>query len=150
MTNEIIEVMARVFPGYERFKVDSVTPAITGGDRLSFMIVCNEEAKQSFLEAEDIFAEIFLDAADSPRGNGLDLNMRFEFTFPLYKLQFFAVIKGENRGQQLSLAKILQEVDMFILWLVDENKSLINVLQVPWDIEKQADTVDKVLKGRQY
>lgn len=144
---DLVEIMGKVFPGYEEFKPDSVTPAITGGDRLSFMIVCNDEAKKSFQETEDIFSQLFLDTTDGTKGFGLDLNLRFEFTFPAFKLQFFAVIEGKNVCQQHSFAKLLQEVDRFIIWLVDEEKSIINVLQVAWDIGEQSEIVEKVLDG---
>ncbi len=51
-TNEdrqIKELMAQVFPGYDDFGVDSVTPSITGEEPVvSFMVVCNEEAAGIF------------------------------------------------------------------------------------------------------
>ncbi|KUO58308.1 MAG: hypothetical protein APF84_05615 [Gracilibacter sp. BRH_c7a] len=145
--NELEELMSRVFPGYEEFQLDSVTPAITGENKLSFMIVCNDEAKSTFLEAEEIYIQVFLSTEESLAGQGLNLNLRFEVTFPLFKLQFFATIEGENTRQQKVLASLLTQVDQFIVWVVDEDKSIVKILQAAWDMEGQSEILEKVLQS---
>lgn len=144
--NELAELMSRIFPGHEEFQVDSVTPAITGENRLSFMIVCNEEAKEAFLETEEIYAQVFLSSEKNMRGHGLDLSLRFDFTFPLFELQFFATIEGDNARQQKVFADLLTEVEQFFVWVVDEDKSILKILQVTWDNKGQSEIIDKILK----
>ncbi len=144
---ELSELMSLIFPGHEGFLLDSVTPAITGEDRLSFMIVCNDEAKEAFLEIEEIYAQVFLSAEENIRGKGLNLNLRFNFTFPVFELQFFATVDGDNSKQQKVFAELLTKVEQFIVWIVDEDKSILKILQVSWDKDRQLEKIDKILSG---
>lgn len=133
---QLKDLMAQVFPGYEDFFIDSVIPSVTGESPVvSFMIVCNEEASQDFRDNEDISAEVVASIAENRRGMGKDLALRVEFSFPVFSLQFFATIEGENSKQQREFARILTEIDYFIIWLVDNEKNLLKVLQVEWDKE---------------
>lgn len=127
-------LMAQVFPGYEAFGIDSVTPSITGGGAIvSFLIVCNEEASCEFRKNEELAVEVVASLEDSLRSKGKDLNLRFEFSFPLFSLQFFTTVEAENAAQQRNFAHILTEIDSFVIWLVDKDKNLLKVLQVKWD-----------------
>ena len=144
---ELGELMSRIFPGHEEFLIDSVTPAITSGNRLSFMIVCNDDAKGAFLETEEIYAQVFLSAEENMRGQGFDLNLRFEFTFPVFELQFFATIEVDNTRQQKVFVDLLTKVEQFIVWVVDKDKSILKILQVAWDAEGQLEIINKILNG---
>lgn len=143
--NELGELMSRIFPGYEEFQLDSVTPAITGENRLSFMIVCNDDAKEAFLDTEEIYAQVFLSTEEDLGREGSDLNLKFEFTFPLFKLQFFATIEGDNARQQKVFTDLLTKVEQFIIWVVDKDKGILKILQVAWDAEGQSQIIDKIL-----
>lgn len=144
---ELGELMSLIFPGYEEFQLDSVTPAITGENRLSFMIVCNDDAKEAFLETEEIFAQVFLSAEEDLGRQGFDLNLKFEFTFPLFELQFFATIEGDNARQQKAFTDLLTKVEQFIIWVVDKDKNIVKILQVAWDAEGQSQIIDKILNS---
>lgn len=143
--NTLIELMSRVFPGYEEYPLDSVTPSITGNNRLSFLVVCNDEAAKSFSETGEIYVQLYLSTGDNKKGRGKDLYLRLEFSFPLYQLQFFAVVEGDNFVQQQNFARVLAETDQFIIWLVDQEKQLLNVLQAPWDKSGQQEVLAEIL-----
>lgn len=143
--NMLIELMSRVFPGYKEYPLDSVTPSITGNNRVSFLVVCNEEAVRSFSETEEIYAQLFLSNEDNRKGQGKDLHLRLEFSFPLYQLQFFAAIECDNSAQQKNFARVLAGVDQFIIWLVDQEKNLLKVLQAAWDKSGQQEVLAEIL-----
>lgn len=143
--NQLKNLMAQVFPGYEAFCIDSVTPSVTGDSSVvSFMIVCNEEASRDFTEYNDISAEVVASVDENKRGNGKDLTLRFEFSFPVFSLQFFTTIEGENYGQQKEFVRVLSSIDFFIIWLVDKEKNLLKVLQVEWDKEGHKEILMKL------
>jgi len=145
---EIKELMSQVFPGHQEFLADSVTPSITGtidNPVVSFMVVCNEEASKDFRENEDISVEVVGSIKDNKRDLGKDLILRFEFAFPVFSLQFFTAIEGENAKQQSDFARILMETDYFIIWLVDQDKNLLKVLQVDWNNESHMEILKNII-----
>lgn len=148
-TGQITEIMAQLFPGYENFQVHSVTPSIYGerdNPVVSFMIVCNDEAVQDFSRGEEIYVEVITSLEENKNGSGYDLHMRFEFIFPLFKLQFFTAVEGDNREQQKHFAEVLNKVDKFVIWLVDKEKNLVSVLQTGWDFESNKKVLEKLLQ----
>lgn len=139
------DIMSQVFPGHEEFAPDSVTPSITGTEDnpvVSFMVVCNQEATKDFRENQEISVEVVGTVIDNKRGVGKDLVLRFDFSFPVFSLQFFTAVEGENARQQSDFARILMEVDYFIIWLVDQDKRYLKVLQVEWDNEKHKEVLE--------
>jgi hypothetical protein len=143
--SELIALMAQVFPGYESFAPDSVTPSITGqGSLVSYLVVCNDEAARDFREQEEIAAVVVPSVQPSRKGQGQDLVLRLEFSFPWFSLQFFTAVEGENSEQQKEFARILTAVDFFIIWVVDKDKNLLKVLQVKWEKEKYLDVLNKI------
>jgi hypothetical protein len=134
---EMKDLMGQVFPGYEDFGVDSVTPSITGKDPIvSFLVVCNQEASHDFEVNEDISVEVTPSVRENKGGQGKDLILRFEFSFPVFSLQFFTAVEAQNGDQQQEFARILSRVDFFVVWLVDEEKKLLKVLKIEWDKDK--------------
>lgn len=143
---QLNDIMAMVFPGYEDFSVDSVVPSISGEPPVvSLMIVCSQEASGNFGENKEILAEVSADVVNSSKETGYDLNIKVEFSFPLYNLQFFAVIEGEEQDEQRDFARLLTEIDYFIIWLVDGQKNLLSVLQVAWNKEVHKEILGKII-----
>lgn len=142
-SQQIKELMTQVFPGYNDFGADSVTPSITGEEPLvSFMIVCNDEAAKDFLENQEISVEVMPNFVESRNGQGQDLYLRFEFAFPLFTLQFFTAVEAGN-PQQTDFIRVLTEVDFFVVWLVNKEKELLKVLKVNWDKDKHREILLK-------
>jgi len=143
---ELTALLGQVFPGYEDFAVDSVTPSITGqGQVVSYLVVCNEEAARDFQEHKEIGVEVVPSIRPNKKGQGQNLILMVEFSFDWFSLQFFTAVDGENREQQKEFARILTQVDFFIIWLVDKDKNLLKVLQVKWDKEKYQDILRQLL-----
>lgn len=140
---QIIEIMTKVFPGYEQLPEDSVTPSISGHDQvvISFLIVCNDEAALDFMQTDEIAADVFASVSDNRTGAGLDLNLRFEFTFELFTLQFFTTVEA-SAEQQSHFVGLLHDVDFFVVWLVDKDKNLLKILQVRWDKERERQALE--------
>jgi len=42
---------------------------------------------------------------------------------------------------------LLTQVDQFIVWVVDEDKSIVKILQAAWDMEGQSEILEKVLQS---
>lgn len=142
------ELMSKIFPGYEDFMTGTVTPSITGTQDnpvVSFMIVCNDEASKYFSEFQDISAEVVAEVSDNKKGLGQDLFLRLEFAFPVFSLQFFTAVEGENAEQQKHFARVLMEIDYFVMWLVDKDKNLLTVMQVEWDSEKHKEILTNII-----
>ncbi len=138
---QIKDLMSQVFPGYKEFKVDSVTPSITGVEPLvSFMVVCNDESSHDFLQTDEISVEVIPSVDDQNQ----DLHLRLEFTFPLFSLQFFTKVDADNprRGE---FARVLTQVEYFVIWVVDKDKELLKVLKVSWDRKQNKEILQKVI-----
>jgi hypothetical protein len=129
------DLMAQVFPGYEEFRADSVTPSITGKDQvISFLVVCNEEAAKDFRENQEFSVRVLASVNENKAGYK-DLNLCFDFAFPVFNLQFFTTVLGEN-AKQKDFVRALLTVDFFVLWLVDQDKDLLKILKVDWEKDK--------------
>lgn len=138
---QIKDLMSQVFPGYKEFKVDSVTPSITGEEPLvSFMVVCNDEASQDFLQTDEISVEVIPSVDDQNK----DLHLRLDFTFQLFSLQFFTKVDADNprRGE---FARVLTQVEFFVIWLVDKDKELLKILKIDWDHDLNKEILLKVI-----
>ncbi|NLI91969.1 MAG: hypothetical protein GX434_07090 [Peptococcaceae bacterium] len=139
------ELMGQIFPGCEDFKIDSVTPSISGQDPIvSFLVVCNDEASKDFMENQEVSVEV-IPSVDEKQDLGMDLNLRIEFSFPVFSLQFFTTVQGEN-PRQGDFARVLSIVDFFVVWLVDKNKDVLKVLKVQWDAKKYQEILSALTK----
>jgi hypothetical protein len=148
-SKQMKELMFQVFPGYEDFGVDSVTPSISGKEPVvSFLVVCNDEVSHDFLENQDISVEVIASSSKNKLGQGKDLHLRFDFTFPVFSLQFFAVVEGGNAKQQRDFASALLKVDFFIVWLVNQEKNLLKVLKVQWDKNHYEKILEDLLENK--
>lgn len=141
----LLDIMAEAFPGYQDFKVSSVTPSVMGTeDRflVSFLVVCNEEAAEDFRKEEEVYADVVVNVQDSANSEGLDLHMTLVFAFSSFSLEFYLAVLAEDKDMQKYFVEKLSKVDKLIVWLVDEEKNLINVLQMNWDYDKHKEAFD--------
>jgi hypothetical protein len=79
---------------------------------------------------------------DSADSEGLDLHMTLVFAFPSFSLEFYLAVLAEDKDMQKYFVEKLSKVDKLIVWLVDEEKNLINVLQMNWDYDKNKEAFD--------
>ena len=143
------EVMEMLFPEWNEYALNSLTPMVTEHNNpkhpivLSLLFISDDDKAQAFQsEPKEGNTEIETTLYIEEHKLGKDLIMQLDFICldgnPVMK----TVIGGDRVIGQSELIKILYKIDNFYLFIADKRGKLLKVKQVEWSQEEY----DEVLR----